>query len=52
MHVRKAWIVAVRRVEEDGSEWLPNENSLVCKAHFLASDYKETTKTGKKPLIT
>ncbi|XP_070378554.1 uncharacterized protein [Dermacentor albipictus] len=33
---RDAWIAAVKRKNEDGSLWQPNEHSRICSAHFIA----------------
>ena len=40
--LRKLWLIAIRR-----DKWLPNGNSLVCRQHFVSSDYKESTAYGK-----
>ncbi|XP_037582892.1 uncharacterized protein LOC119466448 isoform X1 [Dermacentor silvarum] len=32
---RNAWIAAVKRKNEDGSLWQPNEHSRICSAHFI-----------------
>ncbi|XP_075559361.1 uncharacterized protein LOC142590842 [Dermacentor variabilis] len=32
---RDAWIAAVKRKNEDGSLWQPNEHSRICSAHFI-----------------
>lgn len=32
---RAKWVVAMRRVNEDGSPWAPTGNSRVCSEHFL-----------------
>ncbi|XP_042148965.1 uncharacterized protein LOC115330669 [Ixodes scapularis] len=33
--LRKKWISAVRRVNTDGSEWVPNSSSRICSEHFV-----------------
>ena len=43
----KAWVIAIRREEKGGKKWWPTANSIVCKRHFLATDYVETTTYGK-----
>ena len=39
---RKAWIIAVRRVDQTNHDklWEPSAASKVCKKHFLEEDYK------------
>ncbi len=32
---RKKWIQAVRRKNQDGSDWEPNSNSRICSEHFV-----------------
>ncbi|OXU16250.1 hypothetical protein TSAR_010167 [Trichomalopsis sarcophagae] len=39
---RIKWIAAVRRVNPDGSSWIPKPSHKICSAHFV----------GKKPSIT
>ncbi|XP_064455316.1 uncharacterized protein LOC135366524 isoform X2 [Ornithodoros turicata] len=34
---RKAWIAAVRRKNDDGSDWVPNSSSRICSTHFVAN---------------
>ncbi|XP_040071052.1 uncharacterized protein LOC115311472 [Ixodes scapularis] len=35
---RQRWINAVRRVNDDGSNWSPNESSRICSTHFLNNE--------------
>ena len=46
----KAWVIAIRRTEQNGKMWRPTANSVVCKAHFKATDYKEKTLIGMQNL--
>ncbi|XP_037505040.1 uncharacterized protein LOC119381140 [Rhipicephalus sanguineus] len=34
---RKAWITAVRRINPDGTLWLPKEYTRICSAHFVGN---------------
>lgn len=44
---RKIWVNAIRRVEDRGGrQWVPSETSVVCRSHFLESDYITTNLTG------
>ena len=44
---RKAWVRAINRKESDkkGKAWIPSNSSVVCRRHFLPSDYKEKKMT-------
>ncbi|CAN7946518.1 unnamed protein product [Ixodes hexagonus] len=35
---RQRWIAAVRRVNTDGSQWMPNDGSRICSEHFVNND--------------
>ena len=30
------WLKAIGRKNKDGSEWIPNNNSLICTLHFVS----------------
>ena len=32
---RELWIKAVKRIEPDGSQWIPSKRSIVCADHFV-----------------
>ncbi|XP_016662321.1 uncharacterized protein LOC100160767 [Acyrthosiphon pisum] len=34
-HIKKLWIRAIRRVNENGEPWEPIRSSLVCSSHFV-----------------
>ncbi|XP_065286010.1 uncharacterized protein [Dermacentor albipictus] len=41
---RQAWITAVRRINPDGTSWLPKEHTRICSTHFVGnckSDIKQ-----------
>ncbi|CAC5426673.1 unnamed protein product [Mytilus coruscus] len=47
--LKKKWIKAIKR-NMDGNRyrlWKPSKTSVVCKLHFLPSDYKSETTCGK-----
>ncbi|KAG0426081.1 hypothetical protein HPB47_026791 [Ixodes persulcatus] len=39
---RQAWITAVRRQKEDGSDWVPSQSARICSAHFVGNCRKES----------
>ena len=42
---RKAWVLAIKRedAQNKGKAWTPKEHDVVCKQHFLPTDYNEST---------
>lgn len=34
---RQAWITAVRRINPDGTPWLPKEHTRICSTHFVGN---------------
>ena len=39
---RELWIKAVKRVNPDGSKWLPSEHSRICSDHFVNGEVHPT----------
>ncbi len=41
---RKAWALALKREDgkNKGKAWIPGQHHVVCKEHFLPSDYTES----------
>ncbi|XP_064470073.1 uncharacterized protein LOC135384818 [Ornithodoros turicata] len=35
---RRRWITAVRRVNEDGTDWEPSPTSVICSSHFVGNE--------------
>ncbi|CAN7999422.1 unnamed protein product [Ixodes hexagonus] len=35
---RQSWINAVRRVNDNGSDWIPTKNSRICSDHFVNNE--------------
>ncbi|CAC5417615.1 unnamed protein product [Mytilus coruscus] len=51
--IKKKWIKAIKR-NMDGNRyrlWKPSKTSVVCKLHFLPSDYKSETTCGTVSLV-
>ncbi len=46
--LKQQWIVAIKRVREDGKKWHPTATSVVCYRHFLPEDYTAVTYHGKR----
>ncbi|XP_064463425.1 peroxynitrite isomerase THAP4-like [Ornithodoros turicata] len=38
---RQRWISAVRRVNPDGTKWMPTKNSIICSVHFVGNRRRE-----------
>ena len=46
------WIDKIRRMNEDGSDWKPNKNTIICGAHFVSKvASKETNNPDYCPSI-
>lgn len=43
---RSKWMAAVKRMNPDGSKWIPSENSVVCESHFVPDDFKPLRSIG------
>ena len=37
------WIDKIRRMNEDGSDWKPNRNTIICGAHFVSKTMSTET---------
>ena len=37
------WIDKIRRMNEDGSDWKPNKNTIICGAHFVSKTMSTET---------
>ena len=46
---KEKWVVAIRRLDEMTKKlWEPSKSAVVCKQHFVSSDYIEQTIQGKR----
>ncbi len=45
---KKDWVLAIKRQDAENKDkpWVPGKHDVVCKRHFLPTDYKESTSAG------
>lgn len=45
LHIKKLWIQAIRRVNENGDVWEPIRSSLICSSHFVGNKCSKDPKS-------